>query len=130
MSDAEISLLKSRIRELETILNTSSKTIEASFRLSQALSKLLGLLMAMPCVSSDTITGRLKVATDSKVAIWRLRQELKPWDIEVQSKRGVGWWLDDATKERVKKVIAGEITLEVIESAADDVTLEVAEQAA
>jgi hypothetical protein len=58
--------------------------------------------MAMPNVTPEMIVMRLNIATDSKVAVHRLREALKPYEIEVRSKRGLGYWLDAETKERVK----------------------------
>jgi biotin operon repressor len=112
-SDEEIALLKARVRELEGLLGQSgNKTIESTFRLPPALSKLLGLLTTLPTVTADMITRKLEIATDAKVAVWRLRQHLEPYGVEIQSKRHVGWWLDEPAKERVRQIVAGEITVE------------------
>jgi hypothetical protein len=68
------------------------------------LNKLLGCLLATPNVTSDMITVRLGIATDAKVAIHRLRDVLKPHGIPIQGRRGVGYWLEPADKEKVRSI--------------------------
>jgi hypothetical protein len=116
--EEEIATLKARVRELEALLNQSHRSIESVFRLPPALSKLMGLLLAMPQVTEKNICEQLDIATVGKVAIWRLRQVLQPHGIEIKSKRTVGWWFDDETKDRIRKILDGEVTLEVTETTA------------
>ena len=112
-----IDTLKARIVELEGLLKQSDRTIETVFRLPPALSKLMGLMLATPNVNEKMICEQLNIATVGKVAIWRLRQSIAPWGIEIQARRSVGWWFDEAAKSKIKKILDGEITLEVTDAA-------------
>jgi hypothetical protein len=116
--DDELERLKTRVAELETALKQTDRTIETVFRLPPALSKLMGLLLALPHVTERGIAEHTKIATVGKVAIFRLRHELEPLGIKIHSKRAVGWWFDEPTKEHIRKILAGEITLEVSANAA------------
>lgn len=41
----------------------------------------------------------------SKVAIYNLRQRLKPYGIEIKTWRGVGYYLDDENKAKLKELM-------------------------
>jgi hypothetical protein len=113
----EIDFLKGRVRDLEALLRQTDRSIENVFRLPPALCKLMGLLIALPHVTEAMITERLEIATVGKVAVWRLRQALEAHNIIIHSKRTVGWWLDDDTKERVKQMLDSAVTLKVTAAA-------------
>ena len=100
------SVLRARIQDLEAALNQNNYNIQAAFKLSPALSNILGLLLALPAVTSDMIHQRLGLAADAKVAIHRLRLHLKEFTIEVKSRRNIGYWLDADTKARIKQAIS------------------------
>ena len=100
------SVLRARIQDLEAALNQNNYNIQAAFKLSPALSNILGLLLALPAVTSDMIHPRLGLAADAKVAIHRLRLHLKEFTIEVKSRRNIGYWLDADTKARIKQAIS------------------------
>jgi protoheme ferro-lyase len=51
------------------------------------------------------IQQRLEIATDSKVAIHRLRQHMKPYGVAIQSKRCLGYWLEPETKQLIRDQI-------------------------
>ena len=91
-----------RIADLEAVLGLHEDSrLEVAFSLSPAISKLLHCLLKTPNVTPEMITSRLGIATDSKVAIHRLRGALKPFGIEVQGKRGLGYWIEAEDKERI-----------------------------
>jgi hypothetical protein len=105
-ADDETATLRARVRDLEAVLGQNHEGITATFRLPPVLSNLFGLLLSLPNVTSEMIRQRLEIATDAKVAIHRLRTHLKDFDIEIQSRRNVGYWFDDATKVRIRALIA------------------------
>jgi hypothetical protein len=115
--EQEIELLKARIYDLETALGQHQKDILAvTFKLRLQESKLLGLLLAVPNVTSEMIQQRLELGANAKTTVYRLRQHMLGYGIKVQSKRGLGYWLDQGTKQRVQAMItpgvAPETTIE------------------
>lgn len=106
----EIEMLKARIRELEMAVGIANDYQSNIFRLPTSLRRLLGMLMASEFVTPDMINGDLEIQSDAKVAIHRLRRLLKPWNIEINSRRFVGYWIDEETKERVKDLVTQRVT--------------------
>jgi DNA-binding response OmpR family regulator len=49
--------------------------------------------------------GEMHQTLRTKVAVWKLRQKLKPYGIEIKTWRGVGYYLDDANKEKLKQLM-------------------------
>ena len=49
--------------------------------------------------------GEMHQTLRTKVAVWKLRQRLKPYDIEIKTWRGVGYYLDDENKARLKQLM-------------------------
>lgn len=96
--------LKSRIRDLEAVLGQRSD-LASKLHLPHGLGRLLGLLMAVPYASTETIRHRLGISSDPKVAIHRLRRLLKPRDIEVRSRRTHGYWLPDEAKQKIRGLL-------------------------
>jgi len=113
-ADDTIAVLKSRVRDLEAVLNQNNVDIALAFRLTPALANLLGLLLAVPLVTPDAIQHRLEIATDPKVAIHRLRNVIKDWapklgtgsEVLIQGRRHVGYWIEPSIKERMKAFVA------------------------
>ena len=124
MSDADIiRSLKERIETLEEEirqLREDSANIDSIF--TGVLSRQqLALLMAInkrPLATYaylDHVTenhgkynryeGEMHQTLRTKVAVWKLRQKLKPYGIEIKTWRGVGYYLDDANKEKLKQLM-------------------------
>jgi hypothetical protein len=111
VKQSDLDAANHRIAELEAVLGLTGNTYASTFKLPAASAKLFGCLMQMPTVSSDTITLRLGIATDAKVAMHRLRGALKDYcvglgleEIAIHSRRGVGYWIEPNDKERVRDV--------------------------
>ena len=51
--------------------------------------------------------GEMHQTLRTKVAVWKLRQRLKPHGIEIKTWRGVGYYLDDENKAKLKELIGG-----------------------
>lgn len=107
-NENEIETLREKVRNLEAALGQRNDKLAYTFKLTPAQTSLLGLLLALPSVNADTITDRLGIVTDVKVAIHRLRNELKTWDIAIQSKRNLGYWLDEGAKGRIKGMLGND----------------------
>jgi hypothetical protein len=107
--DDENARLRVRIRDLELALGQRDKTLAVTFRLTPALNNLLGLLISVPVVTPEMIRDRLEIANDAKVGIHRLRKQLEPWDIKIQQKRNLGYWLEDEDKARIRGLVAAKV---------------------
>ena len=124
MSDAgTIRRLRERIETLEEEIrqfHEDSADIDSIF--TGVLSRQqLALLMAInkrplaPYSYLDHVTedhgkynryeGAMHQTLRTKVAVWKLRQRLKPYGIEIKTWRGVGYYLDDANKEKLKQLM-------------------------
>lgn len=49
--------------------------------------------------------GQMHQTLRTKVAVWKLRQKLLPYDIEIKTYRGVGYYLDDENKAKLKTLM-------------------------
>ena len=49
--------------------------------------------------------GEMHQTLRTKVAVWKLRQRLKPHGIEIKTWRGVGYYLDDENKAKLKELM-------------------------
>jgi hypothetical protein len=133
---AENAELKQRNHDLETALGLHDDHLGVIFKLPKSLTQLLGLLVAVPNVTPDMIQQRLMIATDAKVAMHRLRQAMEPFYTElgvtptaglIQSRRGLGYWIDSSVKDRIKSMVTPGVTpddeqqfIEALEGATDE----------
>lgn len=109
--DQEIMQLRARVADLEAALNLNNITLQSAFKLTPTMSALLGLLVSLPVVTDEIIKQRLKLAADSKVLVYRLRKALEPHEIEIFSRRGTGWYLNDDARA-VLQAVTAEVTAE------------------
>ncbi len=77
-----------------------TETLVEVFKLTPALLNLLCLLLARPAVTYREINAALKIKAPT-VAVHRLRAQLDPHKIPIESKRHVGYWLSDKAKAKV-----------------------------
>lgn len=115
MSDAttaQIEELEAKVRELEKVLGVKDDDLLVTFKLSPTLNAIFGLMLSQKLVTADMIERRLAIASEAKVAVHRLRTSLKHWEIGIESKRNLGYWLTAQTKEKVRQLVAREITPE------------------
>ena len=49
--------------------------------------------------------GEMHQTLRTKVAVWKLRQRLKPHGIEIKTWRGIGYYLDDENKAKLKQLM-------------------------
>lgn len=109
MSD-EISTLRARVAELEATLKLKNADLRARYKLTPAMNSILGLMLELPMVNDELLQERLGLAADAKVAVFRLRKQLEPHGIKIQCRRGSGWFLDDLTKDRIRREITSEVS--------------------
>jgi hypothetical protein len=105
MKGHDVEVLQGRVRDLEVALGQNDSKLSNTFKLTPNLANFLGLLLALPVVTAEIISERAGIASDAKVAKHRLQKELIPWDIQVHSKRLLGYWLDDDTKARIRALL-------------------------
>lgn len=105
MTTATVQDKDARIHELEGLLQDQHMGHEhyiMPFGLTQQQAKLLALLMEVPVASADIIQRRIKMSTEAKVAIHRLRARMKLYGVTINAKRFYGFWLDPEEKIKVK----------------------------
>ena len=101
----EIDLLKTRLAYLEDALASQAQGLVQAYKLTPKMGELLALLLTREHVTANMILG-INVAANAKVAVHRLRTQTKDWKLKIHSKRYVGYWLDEATKEQIRQHIA------------------------
>jgi hypothetical protein len=53
----------------------------------------------------DRYSGEMHQTLRTKVAVWKMRRKLKPFGIEIKTWRGVGYYLDDENKAKLKQLM-------------------------
>jgi hypothetical protein len=102
--EPSVAELKARICDLEMLNGQNNMALAVAFGLTPILNNLLGLLLAQLHVTDATVAKFMpKVGTGTKILVCRLRKHLKPYGVVIQSKRAVGYWLDEETKERIRE---------------------------
>ena len=76
------------------------------FQLPPLLSNLMGLLMSTTTVSMQSV---YMITPKPKAAMFRLRKHLADWKVEVHSRRGVGYWINDKDKARIRAYVAAKL---------------------
>ena len=117
MTDADrIAELEEELRQLRADLAQASAAFVGV--LSPQQSALLMGIYGRPMASYaylDHITedhgkynryeGEMHQTLRTKVAVWKLRQRLNPYGIEIKTWRGVGYYLDDENKAKLKELM-------------------------
>lgn len=83
---------------------TPTADLQIAFGLTQSLARLLRLLLENKMLTARDIVHVHKIATDGKVAIHRLRSYLNNFDLKIQSKRELGYWLEPSEKEKILRM--------------------------
>jgi hypothetical protein len=50
-------------------------------------------------------SGEVSAKLRCKVAVWKIRLKLKPYDIEIKTWRGIGYYLDEENKAKLKQLM-------------------------
>ena len=85
---------------------TDLQTLQTGLDLSAKLARLLLLLTERKIVTLEIIEQETKTCADGRNGIHRLRLRLRGSGLTIQSKREVGYWLDAATRARLRDMIA------------------------
>jgi hypothetical protein len=108
-SQETIEELKIRIRELEALHGKGDMSRAVTFGLTPILNNLLGLLLTNLHVNDNAVaTFMPSVGTGTKILMCRLRKHMRPFGVVIQSKRAIGYWLDQETKDRILAKMAGD----------------------
>lgn len=107
-AEAENAELRAKIRDMEKVLGVKDQDLLLTFKLTPSLNSIFGLLLSQKLVTSEMIEHRLALATESKVAVHRLRQALKKWGIGIESRRNIGYWLSTDTKAQVRGMVSSD----------------------
>jgi hypothetical protein len=99
-------VLKARVRQLQNALRQQDRRLELMFDLPETLSNFFGLLLSKEYVSKDLAQREMNVVADAQVAVWRLRKALEPHGVRIHTRRKLGWYLDEETKQRVIDMMA------------------------
>jgi len=87
---------------------TDLMALQIRYDLSPSLAKILLLLVQNKVVTARMIEVDHRLTRDAKVALHRLRRRLEGLDIEIKSRRDVGYWLGDDTRQAIHAVIEGD----------------------
>lgn len=92
--------------ELSTMIEVAD--IQIKYNLSRSMAKALHLLMDRQHVKPSELKEELETVLDAKMVIHKLRKKMKVFGISIQSRRDVGYWLDDSVKAALLKAFAGD----------------------
>jgi hypothetical protein len=102
--EPSIAELKLRIQDLEMQSGQQNMALAVAFKLPLNLKSLMGLLLSNVHVTDAIVVKYMpKVKTPTKNLIRLLRVHLKPYGVGIHMKRGVGYWFDQETKERIRE---------------------------
>ena len=76
------------------------------YKLTPSMAQVMVLLMENRIVTPTMVEVDQPITTDGKVLMHRLRRRLTGTQIEVKSQRSVGYWLDQTSREIVKRDLA------------------------
>ena len=97
--------LINRIKDLEVALHDKNTLLQITFRMTETSANLLRLFLGLELVTPELIDERLPDSTEIKVAVFRLRESLRPYGIRVQSKRKLGYWLEPEDKAKILDMV-------------------------
>jgi hypothetical protein len=115
--DATPEQLREYIRALEErntllcrALGQSNNSLEAVYKLTPHLAKLMGLLLESEMVTSELVEKTLGISDDARMAMHRLRLRLDHYRLTVRVRRGSGWYFDEETKQKIRARITPGVT--------------------
>jgi hypothetical protein len=111
----KIHILEEQLRDLQYRLRQTDQSLLVTFKLPPQRMKLMALLLSLPIVTPEIIAQRLGIDIEVRVAMNRLRKDLEPFEIEIQSRRKLGYWFTEETKAKIKQLVdaANNVTLEL-----------------
>lgn len=90
--------------------------LQMRYKLTHCMAQALYLLLSNKVVTPkmlefdiiSSIGAKTPLTTDSKVLMHRIRRRLQETGIDIQSQRGLGYWLEQVSRERVLRDIGEE----------------------
>lgn len=79
--------------------------LQIHYDLPPSLAKILVLLVENQVVTARMIELDQRLTKDAKVAIHRLRRRLEASEVDIKSRRDVGYWLEAPSREIVRGVM-------------------------
>lgn len=73
--------------------------LQMKYKLTQCMAKALYLLLTNKVVTPKMLEVDTPITTDSKVLVHRIRRRMAEVPVNIQSQRGVGYWLDQASRD-------------------------------
>ncbi|QPC44500.1 winged helix-turn-helix domain-containing protein [Kaustia mangrovi] len=115
----EVEILRERVRQLEEALyGPAGRMLECQYRLGLTVmqSRFLGALMSREVVGKEALLvalyGDRKQDWPGDKTLdahaFKLRQRLAVHGIELRTVRGIGYALDDAAKDRIRRIVGAE----------------------
>jgi len=105
-TEDEATALKDQVRELQSALNLGDEDIRITFLLPPQLGDILGVLLAKPVVTTETLQRKLGIVAEAKVSMYRLRKKMDQFNIKIYSQSHVGYWIEPADKVRIRQMVA------------------------
>lgn len=75
--------------------------LQVKHRLSASMAKIVLLILENRRVTANMIENDHKIVVDAKVIIHRIRRRLEGSGIVIQSRRDVGYWMDNESKVKL-----------------------------
>jgi hypothetical protein len=97
--------------------------IQIKFRTSLSMAKIIKLMDDTGRVTGDAIENEHKIVSDAKVIMHKIRRRLAPFGITVHSRRDVGYWMDEPSREKLHSVLnssAGQAGVSEVREATED----------
>lgn len=86
------------------------KSIPLTYKLTPAEANVFALLLEVPMATNQMVEDKVVGgATPAKIIIYRLRDQLYGTPITIHRRNRVGYWIDDATKERIFEALNNNI---------------------
>ena len=82
--------------------------LQVRFRLSKSMAKIVKLMYDDGRITGDAIENEHKIVTDAKVIMHKIRRRLAPFGITIHSRRDVGYWVDDASRDALLLALGNE----------------------
>lgn len=79
----------------------SRSALDVAFQLPPQKGKLLKLLLQHKMLTPNEVKDKLDTDTPAHVIIKSLKEHMLKWEPIIRSKRRVGYWIDEAEKQRL-----------------------------
>ncbi len=84
--------------------------LQRTFNLPTGPARLLLAFMVRERLNARVIEDELKIASDAKIAIYRLRRRIAAHNIKIECIRDAGYWLTPEAKALVMRLVTGVVS--------------------